>query len=239
LDIAGQFQQLPAPMEGDLLKKRDWRFYDRELSFYAERRLFTADVARELESAIGAFGMVVHSWDTSLKDRESSDFVSGTVWGVQNANRFMLRRLSARLGFNATVEAMDELGKWALEMWPNCAHFIVIETAANGKDAILEMKRRLTGVVAWPAVGAKPMRARAASPALEGHNCFLPGYALADGSGYDPRTPTDVQEFVENCARFPNAAHDDDVDSWSQAMNYIRARGDGGGSTHVPQGRTD
>lgn len=238
-DIAGQFQQLPAPLEGDLLKVKDWRYYNRELSFYAERRRFDTEAVAELASAVGRFRFIVHSWDTSLKDRDKSDFVAGTVWGVIEANAFMLRRSSARLGFNATVEEMRQVGEWARDLWPNVPQYIVIEAAANGPDAILELKRRLTGVVAYKAVGTKEMRAEAASPALEGHNCFLPGYALEDGSGYDPRTPASVQEFVEACAKFPASSHDDDVDSWSMAMNYIRTRGTGTGRTFVPRGRIE
>jgi len=238
-DIAGQFQQVPAPLEGDMLKRKDWRYYDRELSFYAERRRFDRTVAEELASAIGSFRFIVHSWDTSLKDREKSDYVSGTAWGVIGANHYLLRRVHARLGFNATVDAMENVGEWARELWPHLPHYIVVEAASNGPDAVLELKRRLTGVVSWPARGTKQMRAEAASPALEGHNCFLPGYALEDGSGYDPRTPTDVQEFVEACATFPAGAHDDDVDSWSMAINYVRTRGTGQGRSSVPVGRTD
>lgn len=238
-DVAGQFQQLPAPLEGDMLKRKDWRFYDRELSFYAERRRFTREVAEELAGAIGAFRFIVHSWDTSLKDREKSDYVAGTVWGIVGANRYLLRRVHARLGFNATVEAMEDTGVWAHTIWPRVPQYVVVEAASNGPDAIRELKRRLEGVVSWPAVGPKPVRAAAASPALEGHNCFLPGYALEDGSGYDPRTPTDVQEFIEACALFPSSAHDDDVDSWSMAMNYARSKGTGSGRSGVPVGRTD
>jgi len=238
-DVAGQFQQLPAPAEGNLLKRADWRYYPRELSFYAERRRFDRAAADELAGAIGPFRMIVHSWDTSLKDREKSDYVAGTVWGVVGANRYLLRRWHSRASFNATVEAMYDVGVWARDLWPGLAHYTVVEAAANGPDAIAELKRRLEGVISWTAKGTKEMRAEAASPTLEGHNCFLPGIATEDGTTYDPRTPTDVQEFVEACASFPMSAHDDDVDSWSMAQAFISSKGSGEGRSGVPRGRID
>lgn len=245
-DIAGQFQQIPAPLEGDLLKTKDWRYYSRELTYYAERRVFDAAAVKELASAVGEFRHIIHSWDTSVKDRANSDSVSCTVWGAIGANRYMLRTLNAKLGLNATIEAMDEIGKWALDLWPDSVHWIVVEEAANGPDAIRELKKRLNGVVAWPAKGTKGMRAEAASTALVGHNCYLPGEMLDDGSGYAPNTPPDVQAFIERLARvaFDALGHsiggpDDDCDSWSMAMNYLRTKGSGMGRTSVPQGRTD
>lgn len=238
-DVAGQFQQLPAPLEGNVLKRADFRYYPREQTFYAERRRFDRTVAEELASAIGTFRMIVHSWDTSLKDRATSDYVAGTVWGVVGANRYLLRRWHQRAGFNETVEAIYDVGVWARDIWPRLPHYIVVESAANGPDAIRELKRRIEGVVEWPARGTKMMRALAASPTLEGHNVFVPGIATEDGTTYDPRTPTDVQEFIEALAIFDASPHDDDVDSWSMAQAFISSKGTGQGRSGVPRGRTD
>jgi phage terminase large subunit-like protein len=37
-------------------------------------------------------------------------------------------------------------------------------------------------------------------------------------------TPADVAEFIHNCTRFPNATHDDDVDAFTQMVNWLRAK---------------
>jgi len=51
--------------------------------------------------------------------------------------------------------------------------------------------------------------------------------ANAEGTGYDPtQTPEWVKRLVEECAAFPNAAHDDQVDALSQAL--MRLAGAGG-----------
>ncbi len=71
-------------------------------------------------------------------------------------------------------------------------------------------------------------RARAVAPEVEAGNVYLPGMANAEGTGHDPmRTPDWVRGLVEECAAFPNAAHDDQVDALSQAL--VRLAGGGGG----------
>jgi phage terminase large subunit-like protein len=69
------------------------------------------------------------------------------------------------------------------------------------------------------------MRAESASADLESGNVFLPGYGPPWQPAYDEaKCPADVVDFISNAALFPNAAHDDDVDAWSQAMNWLRGR---------------
>lgn len=232
--VSAQYRQVPTPQEGTLLKRHDWRYYPPELSFYAQRSPFT----REAAQALG-LEMVVHSWDTSLKDRKTSDYVAGGVWGVKAADRYLLRLFHERAGFNATIEAMAAFYEWAADLWPQLPQYVLIEASANGKDAIAEMKRKLNGVVSITASGTKGMRAEAASPALEGHNCFLPGYPNPEMTDYDARTPTIVQEFVDEAARFDpltDKQKDDQVDQWSQAMNWIRQRGSRRASFSAPTG---
>jgi predicted phage terminase large subunit-like protein len=224
---AAQLQQRPAPREGALLKRGDWRFYDPTLSFYRRDGKFDRAQATKLAER-AKFTQIVHTWDTSLKDGADNDFVAGQVWGVAAADRYLLRVFKARLGLNGTIEAMRELAGWAHGIWPDLPHRILIETAANGPDAIAEMKARVDGVTPIKAVGHKELRAAAATPALEAGNCYLPGFGNADLSGYTDRTPAAVQDFVESCSVFPNGAHDDDVDAWSQMVNWTR------GHQHAP-----
>lgn len=220
---ASQYQQRPSPREGNLLKRAQWGYYPVEMSPYTERGIFGAQVA-----GLPAFKMLVHSWDTSLKDRKHSDFVAGQIWAADGARYYLLRLFHQRAGLNKTVDVMEEFYSWGVKHFPHVPQYVLIESAANGPDAIAEMKRRVQGVTPVAAKGTKGMRAESASPALEGGNCFVPGYPSEDLQGYDARTPSDVQEFIEECARFrPEIDHqkDDQVDAWSQAVNWMRTRG--------------
>jgi predicted phage terminase large subunit-like protein len=83
-------------------------------------------------------------------------------------------------------------------------------------------------VITVPPKGDKLARARAVAPTVEAGNVHVPGVARADGESYDrSSTPQWVQGFVEECASFPNAAHDDQVDACSQALLRLRAAGRG------------
>jgi phage terminase large subunit-like protein len=130
---------------------------------------------------------------------------------------------------------MLTLANWTQWLWPDIAIYQLIEDSANGPDAAAQIRSAVDGVTLGKAKGSKEVRADAASPALDGFNCYLPGHALPDGSTYDPRTPTDVQEFVEETAIFNNGQHDDQVDMWSSMVIWTRGRV-GGMTMSVPTG---
>jgi predicted phage terminase large subunit-like protein len=185
------------------------------------------------------FSMIISSWDTSLRDGGASDYVSGQVWGIPRsrpADRYLLRLFHERAGLNATIEAMLTLHAWVEEHW-TCPHYVLIENSANGPDAIAEIKGRVPGVHPFDARGTKEVRAAAAQPYLDGRNCYVPGYVNEEGTNYDPRTPYDVQQFIEELAAFgAGHQHDDQVDAWSQMINWSRKHGKRTASVSVPKG---
>jgi predicted phage terminase large subunit-like protein len=56
--------------------------------------------------------------------------------------------------------------------------------------------------------GGKIARASAVSPLVEAGNVYLP----------HPDWQPWVRDFIEECAAFPNGAHDDQVDAMTQAL---------------------
>ena len=116
---------------------------------------------------------------------------------------------------------------WVEERWPRAAHTILIEKSANGTEIIAALKRELPGVLPVIASHDKITRAIAASPPVESGNVYLPGRPAPDlPAGY--QAPDWVANFIEEAATFPNGKHDDQVDAFSQAMNWAR------GHTHRP-----
>jgi phage terminase large subunit-like protein len=109
----------------------------------------------------------------------------------------------------------------------HCQHRVLIENAGYGVEMIVDLQRSLGAIhkISVGAEGNKTMRALSASADLETGNCFLPGHATPELSGPDPlRTPDWVIKFVDEAAMFPNGPNDDQVDAWSQAMNWLRSR---------------
>lgn len=219
---AGQLQQRPAAREGELLKRSHFRYFD----------------PRPLDEDPGSlpFFRLISSWDTAFKDKTTSDYVVGTVWGTRGADRFLLRKVREQMRFGATKRAIKEIDAWMRATWPGLPVHHVIEKSANGVDVIAELKREITGVVEYTAATDKILRAEAAEPCLEAGNVWLPGWGLPDGSDYDARTPAWVQEFVEELVAFNNGEHDDQVDSWSQAMNWLNAKGSREATFSMPSG---
>lgn len=222
-EAEGQLQQNPTAREGDLLKRKDWRYFD-------AKRL-------DKDPASFEFFRVITSWDTAFKDKTSSDYVVGQVWGAKGADRYFLRTIRQQLGYGATKRAIKEFNDWIRATWPRAAVYHVIEKSANGTDIIDDLKREITGVIPWAASVDKVLRAQSAQPTLESHNCHLPGSWNAGQDDYDPgSTPPWVQSFVEECSQFNRGANDDQVDAWSQAMNYLNATSASTGGIYVPEG---
>jgi len=59
--------------------------------------------------------------------------------------------------------------------------------------------------------GGKVARAQAIAPLVEAGNVYLPHPDFAPW----------VNDFIEECAAFPNGAHDDQVDAMTQALLWF------------------
>jgi predicted phage terminase large subunit-like protein len=211
---SGQLQQRPAAHEGAILKRNYWRFFDPSL--LDDERLHL----------LPRFNGIVSSWDTSYKDKTTSDYVAGGTWGIAAGDRYLLRITVERMGLSAAKTAMLEHRAWALDRWPSLPYRALIEKSANGVEIIEQLRREVPGIVPVTASTDKTTRAWAAQPDIESGNAFLPGWSSPEGSGYDEsRTPTRVQELVEQCAKFPAGEHDDIVDMVTQLLNWIRVNG--------------
>ncbi len=133
-----------------------------------------------------------------------------------------------------TVQAVLDLTEWVEKNYPaRKTHAKLVEDKANGPAVISQLRRRVPGMVAVNPSGedtplGKVGRARAVAPDVEAANVYLPGASNADGTDYDPtRTPDWVKGLVDECAAFPNAAHDDQVDALSQALMRLAGSGSG------------
>jgi predicted phage terminase large subunit-like protein len=127
--------------------------------------------------------------------------------------------------FTATVAAVEELTAWADECFPKLrGHLKLVEDKANGPAVISTLGRLIPGMHGVKPQGGKTARARAVAPQVEAGNVHLPGAPNADHTDSDPTvTPLWVRELVDECASFPNAAHDDQVDALSQALSRMTA----------------
>lgn len=146
---------------------------------------------------------VLISVDASFKETNTSDFVAIQVWGKRGVQCFLLDETHERMGFTKTLAAIRRVKR----SFPNAT--ILVEDAANGSAIIDVLRTEFFGVLPVKARDSKASRVNAVSPMIEAGNVFLPHGAPFTGA------------FIEECAAFPNAQHDDRVDAMSQALNYL------------------
>jgi hypothetical protein len=213
---AGQLQQRPASKEGEIIMREWWRFYDQDIR-----------LKEEWHRLPKKFTQIIVSVDTPLKDKETSDNVAIQVWGVAGADRFLLDLDLGKMNYGKAKRRVREMSLWARRNWPHCAHRLLIENAGYGVELIVDMKKDLTGVtkITAGAEGTKISRAESATDALESGNVYLPGIGPPRHAEFnEAATSSDIVSFIGNLANFPFAANDDDVDAWSQCMNWLRSR---------------
>lgn len=208
---AGQLQQRPAPLEGGILKTAWWRYYRP-----ADKWDGSEDWAH-----LPRFTSLVQVWDTALKEKTTSDFTVGALWGIAGGNRYLLRVVRGQWGLPETKTQLRLLTGWGRERWPAVGMRILVGNGGNGPEVVAQLRDEIAGIISVPegAGGDKVQRAHAASPQIEAGNCFLPGHALPDGTGPDPaRTAPWVQDFVAEHSTFPNASYDDQVDTTTMLL---------------------
>lgn len=201
-DWSALYQQRPTPTEGGLIKRAWFRWY------------------RQQEQP-ATFEELVLSFDTALRSRQTNDFTSGQLWGRRGPHAYALRMIHGRWDFPELIQQMRDMATFARDRWPGVALSIVIENAGAGPEAIAELRRIFTGVIAESPRGDKQQRVHAVTPMLEGGNVWLPGAAMPDGKADTTLSPAWVDRFVEECAGFPFGAHDDQVDAMTQALRRL------------------
>lgn len=101
--------------------------------------------------------------------------------------------------------------KWLAEQWKPAQ--ILVEDRASGQSAIQELRFSTCLPITPIKVDTdKVSRAQCVTPLIEAGKVFLP-----EGAPW-------VNDFIDELAAFPKGAHDDCVDSLTQALNHLRRK---------------
>jgi predicted phage terminase large subunit-like protein len=162
---------------------------------------------RYYDTAPQAFDCVVASWDTASTEGENSDYSVGTIWGLSDATFYLLDVNRERL-------AVPELRRRIIETHHRYhVNATLIEAGDIGRAMAHDIHRegRFRPVL-WAPRYDKQARLLAQSARFEAGDVLLPRDA--------PWRATYVAELLG----FPHARHDDQVDSTSQALDYLWQR---------------
>jgi predicted phage terminase large subunit-like protein len=193
---SAQYQQDPTSEEGALLKREWWRVWQ-------------SDRPPVVDS-------VLVSWDTAFKKTERSDYSACTTWGIfyNDESGKSIPNIILLDAFKDKME-FPELKKTALEHYKQWQpDMLIIEAKASGSPLIFEL--RAAGI---PVTDFTPSRGQDKIARVNAITDLF-----ASGAVWAPDTRW-AEEVIEECAAFPSGAHDDFVDSVSQAMLRFRQGG--------------
>lgn len=190
---AGQYQQRPAPAEGNIFKDENFQFY----------KTIPSDIYYK-----------VHSWDMTFKEKsktkgKKTDFVVGQEWGKRkNGDIYLLPNMVRdRMGFDKTLEAVQLF----IANHPDFKA-LLIEDKANGPGIISMLRREGTKrIIEVEPDGGKVERAECQVPLFKAGNIFFP----------DPMIAPWVNDFINELKVFPNGKNDDQVDACTQAIQHL------------------
>ena len=158
-----------------------------------------------------AFKRKIMSWDTAFKEKQQNDPSCGLVAGEADNGIYILDHELEHMGYPALKE---KARTWAAAHSPSA---LLIEDKASGQSLIQELKQETSlPVVAVQVETDKVSRAWAVVPTWEAGRIYLPA-----GAPW-------VDDFLDEIYTFPRAAHDDQVDAFTQLVRYLIL---GGGAT--------
>lgn len=205
LRYAGNYRQLPAPVEGNVYLKADWRYYGH---------------GGDREDLPPTWERVLCSWDLTFgeSDDPGASYVAGQCWGKDGAQVYLLAEIFARMSFPEMKDAVRALRDFAPVDQAGGKGMILVEQKAAGKPLIEELQTEIPAIVPVEPHMTKLARAVAVQPYQGAGNVYLPKGTIPAPAGYEER-PT--REFVNTLAMFPAAKSDDEVDTLSQALQEL------------------
>ena len=159
------------------------------------------------------FDRIIQSWDTANKSSELNDYSVCTTWGQKKRKIYLLHVLRRRMDYPDLKRAVCELAE---RFHPTN---ILIEDKASGTQLIQELNREgVYSVTSYEPPNDKVMRLHSITNTIENGFVYLP-------------TKSDwLEAYLHELTTFPNGKHDDQADSTSQALDWLKQQSDGFGA---------
>jgi len=212
---AGQLQQDPTPAEGGILKTKHFQLWPHT-------------------KKLPQFEYILQSYDCAFTEKTTGDPTACSVWaifthgGVRNA--MLIDAWDEHLSYPALRERAVK--DWQTEYGggPNADNpygrarrpdRVLVEAKASGQSLLQDLRLARVPAVGYnPGNADKVSRAHQAAPTLELGLLWVPE------SGKNPGQPVSwARDFLRQLGKFPVAEHDDYVDTFTQAIIYLKNDG--------------
>ncbi|MCE9567472.1 MAG: phage terminase large subunit [Planctomycetes bacterium] len=173
----------------------------------AEGGIFKAGWFKRYSAQQDVYDRIVQSWDTAVKSGELNDPSVCTTWGVRKDGYDLLQVLVRRVDYpNLKRLAISQ----AEAFGPDA---ILIEDKASGQQLIQDLQAATKlPVIAINPTADKITRASGVSALVEAGKVSLPTHAAW------------LTDYEGELLTFPNASHDDQVDSTTQFLAWERSK---------------
>ena len=211
---AGQLQQDPTPSEGGILKTKFFNLWP-------------------ATSGLPPFEYILQSYDCAFTEKTSGDPTACTVWAIfthkGRRNAMLIDAWDEHLSYpdlraRAVKDWTTEYGGMTKDSPYSRAKRpdrILVEAKASGQSLLQDL--RLANV---PAVGYNPGQADKVSRAHQAAPTLELGLLWVPESGKNLGQPVSwAAAFLKQLGKFPVAEHDDYVDTFTQAVIYLKNDG--------------
>ena len=191
------YMQDPTPDEGGLIKK-DW------IQWWEYDSPPTCD-------------FIIQTYDTAFSTKTTADFSVIQTWGIfsqyeEDASGYetfqshliLLGNIKGRFEYPELRRITQQLYH---EYRPDVC---MVEKKASGQSLIQDMRRAGLPVLEYLPDRDKVARVHAASPMIESGRVWI------------PKNKKWSDDLLQEMLRFPNAAHDDQVDAMTMAIHYMK-----------------
>lgn len=205
--FAAMYQGLPAPAEGNLFKRRDFRefrFVDAGDATYVE--LLTGDEGQPVRRYDYGRCTRFKTVDVAGSSRETADYTVIATWAITPDADLLLERIERQ-----HFDELDVPGFVSRSLETDPGLIAYVERLGFGSGVIKRLRYLGYPIGKLEADTDKVTRALPAVALLEGHKLFFLQGAAWRG------------EFDKELATFPNGEHDDQVDVTSYAARKMLA----------------
>jgi predicted phage terminase large subunit-like protein len=192
--FSAQYQQNPVTKKGGMIRPEWFKRYD-------NNSCCSESVSQH------RFKFITLSFDTAIKAGAKNDPTVCTVWGEKENNYYLLEIYRDWWEYpELKKNAVELIKKWN-------ANTVLIEDKASGQSLIQDLQKDIkTPIIPIKVTKDKITRLASVSSLIEAGRVLLPVEAnwLAD--------------FEQEVYLFPNGEHDDQVDSTSQFLHWIKTK---------------